>query len=473
MIPLLLALLFFLVAVYYYRNFRYSRRREAESLHREAETKNFLNIFSQNIRDTDDIGRSMMATARYVADLCEAQAVCIYKADQETDHHRTVTVLKVLGFCGAYPPMTRLNYSGIVKPKFILDSLRRERIMIGEGIIGRVARDHEPILLEDAVACDELREVQPLVPIQTLMAMPLVDDDNIIGVICAINNKRNNRAFSNEQFHRFRFIAKQILIAINITQVYSSLAEQHRIAQELSFARKLQASLLPSRFPGWKKYEFYNYSRPAKEVSGDFYDFVPVDDHRLLAIVGDVCGKGIPACIVMSMTRTFIRSYINHFTSLRELLEEVNNSLVRDTDDEMYVTLACCLIDSEKNTVEFARAGHTGMLLNVRHHNRIIYPDGPGLGLMPSEYAEFDTLTLQFTPGVSILLFTDGISEASNDEGEEFGIKRIGEIFERVCAEGEQSHFTEKILSAVDAFSGGEEDIHQEDDQTVVLIHLP
>lgn len=461
---ILFTLFFMLTTIYFYRGLLFSRRRESESLHREAETKNFLNIFSQSIRDTDDIGRSMMATARYVADLCEAQAVCIYKVEEDT--------LKVLGFCGAYPPMTKISFSGLVKPKYVLDALRREKIPIGYGLIGGVAKHREPLLIEDALNHPQLTEIQHIVPIQTLMAMPLINDDKLSGVICAINNRRNSRAFSYEQFHRFRFIAKQILIALNITQAYTSLAEQHRISQELSFARKLQASLLPSRFPGWKGYDIYQFSRPAKEVSGDFYDFVQIGENRLLAVVGDVCGKGIPACIVMSMTRTFIRSYTDRFTTLRNLLEEVNASLYKDTDDEMYVTLACCLLDYDKKTVEIARAGHTGVIMNVRNHNRIIYPDGPGLGLMPSEYAEFDTLTLQFTPGVSILLFSDGISEASNDEDTEFGIKRIGEAFETACKEQKLAEFSEDLLREVDIYTG-DEDVHQEDDQTLVILHLP
>lgn len=440
-----------------------ARRRVADAMHREADIKNFLNIFSQNIKDLDDVDRAMMLVARHVADLCDAQAVCIYKLEE--DQH-----LRMQGYCGAYPPMLRMSLSGIVKPKYILDTLRRERIPLGHGIIGSVAALLEPIFLEDASNDTRLEDAQMIVPIETLMAVPLINNGRLEGVICAINTKLNNRAFTQEQFSRFKFISKQILIALNIMNAYTSLAKQERISQELHFARALQASMLPSDFPSWKQFDLFQMSRPAKEVSGDFYDFVPIDEDRLLAVVVDVCGKGIPACMVMSMTRTFIHAYAPRFVSMHDFLTELNDNLYRDTEAAMYATMACCLINAKENTVEIARAGHTGIFFHIRNHHRMIFPDGPGLGLMPSSIAEFETITLNFTGEMSILMFTDGFSEATNENDEEFGVEKISEIFNEACLAHTLDTFGEHILHLLDNFTGNAFD-NQADDQTFVLIH--
>ncbi len=466
--PIILGIIiFFLVIAIFYlsRCLSASHHREIEVMRREAEIKNFMNIYSQTVQNSDDIGRSMMNTARYVADLCEAQAVCIYKVENDN-------TLRVMGYCGAYPPMTNASLKGFVKPKYILDALRRERIAFGQGLIGAIAASRDPIIIPDATEEPLLRDAQEIVPIQTLMATPLIDDDKVVAVIVAINNKQSSRAFSMEQYHRFRFIAKQVLITLNITQAYASLTEQQRISQELSFARRLQASLLPSKFPMWKGFNIFKTSRPAKEISGDFYDFIKIDKDRLLVVIGDVCGKGIPACIVTSMTRTFIRSYISNFTTLRALIELVNDNLFRDTDDEMYVTLAAALVDSKNNTIELIRCGHLPFIINVRNHNRTLFPEGPGLGLMPTEFTEFDTLQLQFIPGMSVLMFSDGFTEATNERGDELGIPKLGELFAKACAEKTLETFDDQMISFIEAYTGLE-DGHQSDDQTFVVIQRP
>jgi sigma-B regulation protein RsbU (phosphoserine phosphatase) len=185
-----------------------------------------------------------------------------------------------------------------------------------------------------------------------MLAVPLINDGKISGVMCAVNNKNAAQPFSQEQFRRFKFIASQVVLAQNMIQVYSTLSEQQRISQELNFARNLQLSLIPKDIPVWGKFQIRAFTRASKEVSGDFYDFVQIDKNRLLVVIGDACGKGIPACMIMAMTRAFIRASIGRFTTLKALLQELNTNLYRDTSEGRYITLACCLIDKEESTIE-------------------------------------------------------------------------------------------------------------------------
>ena len=250
--------------------------------------------------------------------------------------------------------------------------------------------------------------------------------------------------------------------------MYDRLSQQQRITQELEFARTLQRSLLPPDCPQWGGFSIQAVSRAAKEVSGDFYDFVEIDSNRLLVVIGDACGKGIPACLIMAMTRSFIRANIPHFTTLKAMLFELNDNLFRDMGDGRYITLAVCLLNKKENTVEYARAGHTELIFYVRNHIRSINPNGAGLGLLPSELTEYDTFNTQFGPEMSFIMFTDGINEAENAAGEQFGIQRIKDCFMKSCvAQESPREAVAKIMDSVDRFSPAN---GEQDDRTVVVI---
>ena len=137
--------------------------------------------------------------------------------------------------------------------------------------------------------------------------------------------------------------------------------------------------------------------------------------------------------------------------------------------DGRYITLGMCLLNKKESTLEYIRAGHTEMLVFVRNHIRSISPEGSGVGLIPNDWAEFDTFCMEMTPDMEILLFTDGINEATNPKGEYFGIDRIKDEFLASCREREQPGDTiSRVMGAVDEFS--QDPSSQADDQTVVII---
>ena len=300
-----------------------------------------------------------------------------------------------------------------------------------------------------------------------LMAIPLLRDGMLVGVVCAATNRRRpGSSFSEAQFERLRLLSGQVLMVQNLVQVYSEISRRERIDQELEFARHLQMSLLPSAFPAWDQFSIDAYTRSAKEVNGDFYDFVEIDDNRLLIVMGDACGKGVPACMLTSMTRSFIRSIADHFADLPSFLQEVNKNLYRDSDAERFVTLACCLLDRRHSIIEYARSGHTDLLSFVRGHIRRLSPDGTALGILPNEFATFDSVCFEFQTGMSLLLFSDGISEALNADGEEYGTERLQEVFKQSRLDNDTPQKTlNRILKSVGDFS-----VEQIDDQTMILI---
>ena len=465
-ILLTLALFTAVGCIFYLRYMNFILRRTLDdTLHKKAEIGNFLSIFSKNLKSVEEIEDSMNMTARYVADLVGASSLCIFTLEEDG-------FLKAAGIAGAFPPLHKSTEYILTKPRFILESLRREKIKIGDGIIGEIAQSRESLLIEDASTDSRIVATGSVIPIETLMAVPMVKEGKLIGVVCAVNSREDGKCFTPEQFSTLKFMAVQVELAYNIVQVYSTLSQQQRISQELEFAKQLQSSLLPKEFPEWGPFAVHAFSKSAKEVSGDFYDFVEIDKDRLLVVIGDACGKGIPACLLMFMARSFIRANIERFTTLPDMMKELNNNLYRDTSAERFITIACCVLNKKDNTVEYARAGHTELLICVpshKHKLRKFYTQGTALGLMPGDMVEeFDSISFAFFKDMSILLFTDGINEALNKKDEEFGIERLKDNFMASC-EGRSSpqETIEKVLRSVDMFV---EETPQSDDQTLVVI---
>lgn len=449
-------------ALFLYLRLKILSKKYDAALARESEFIRFMKIFSKSLKSAEEIEDTMNDTARHVADLVSASSVCIFIEEKG--------FLKATGICGAFPPLHKSQDYILTKPRYILESLRREKIRIGEGLIGDIALKKNAVLIENAAEHPLVAAIDSVIPIETIMAAPLVTESRLIGVICAVNNRKDGEPFSLEQFNTFKFMAGQVVLAYNIMKVYADLSRQQRIDQEIEFARQLQASLLPKEYPENASYSIHAFNRAAKEIGGDFYDFVPISNGKLLVVIGDACGKGIPACMLMAMTRSFIRANVGRFDTLSSMMRDLNSALYKDTGDERFVTVACAVLDTVNKTIEYARAGHTEFIVNVPgHRNRTIYPDGVAAGLMPPEIAgEFDSISFMMQNGMTLLFFTDGITEALNHKDEEYGLARLSKTFEEACAKNLKPHeIIDHILRSLDSFT---QDRQQVDDQTLVVV---
>jgi len=252
----------------------------------------------------------------------------------------------------------------------------------------------------------------------------------------------------------------------DLVRVYYEISRRDRIDQELEFARHIQTSLLPAAFPQWGNFSVDARTRSAKEVNGDYYDFVRIDDDRLLVVVGDACGKGVPASMLTAMTRSFANALGDSFTTLTAFLRDLNRKLFNDTGGDRFITVGCCLLNRKDSLLEFGRAGHTNPVTFVHNHIRVISPDGNALGILPDEFVAFETLCISLDPGSTVMMYTDGLTEATNAADEEFGEARLIEAFSSSCEKRtEASEIIGDVMDAVKRFER-----EQADDQTVVLI---
>ena len=238
--------------------------------------------------------------------------------------------------------------------------------------------------------------------------------------------------------------------------------ERERIEQELRVARMIQHALLPKSLPEVEGHEIAVYYQPAREVGGDFYDFLRLPDGRLGLIVGDVSGKGVPAAIVMAITRTMLRSAY-HLGSPGEILQNVNDELFSDIPPNVFVTCLAAILDSTTGRLQYANAGHDPPF--VRHASGVgkLRATGMPLGLMAGMTYEQKDITLQ--PGENVLLYSDGLAEAHNQHHEMFGFPRIQEF---VGAHAEGARLIDSLLAELERFTG--EEWEQEDDITLLTL---
>ena len=417
---------------------------------------NFLNRFAHSVSTADNIDNAVISLARYTSDAVHAKSLCIFFSDKESKMLSTQAII------GPFPSLEDFDTS----LQLTKEEMRTRIFKVGSGFIGTIAANKKPILITSA---DDklLAHTKEGVVIDTAMIVPVVLEGELKGVLCAVNTV-DKRSFTQGDLDLLVSVSGHATLARNMIETYERMGEQQRIHQELEFARTMQSSLMPKSTPeDITGFEVYAQNRPAKEVSGDFYDFIRIDEDRTLLVLGDASGKGVPACLIMTMTRSIMRSICSRFTNLEELLIELNDSIFKDTEASRFMTLALTLVDEKKSTMECARAGHTELLL--RNRQDVIFPlnpDGPAIGLLPEELGlSFETLSLQFNTGYSMLLFSDGITEALNDLEEEYGLDRLLTIWRGLDVTGEQA--VQAILQDVEEFAG---DMPQMDDQTLMVI---
>jgi len=251
-----------------------------------------------------------------------------------------------------------------------------------------------------------------------------------------------------------------------------SLAEQERLQQEMHLAKEIQQTLLPSEFPEIEGYEIAAYYEAAKEVGGDYYDFVEVDKNRMGVVVADVSGKGVPGSLVMTMIRTALRTEAKGRDSAADVLSRVNDFVLGDIRKGMFVTLFYMILDSRKRRVTFASAGHNPLILyrNLTKKTYYLNPKGFPVGISLTEKDLFrrsiEDDTIQLTKGDILICHTDGITEAMNSKRELFGEERLLRVI-RDYGHLRAKEFVEKLREELISFTEGQ---IQNDDITLVVI---
>jgi sigma-B regulation protein RsbU (phosphoserine phosphatase) len=240
------------------------------------------------------------------------------------------------------------------------------------------------------------------------------------------------------------------------------------LGYELQLATKIQRSILPEIIKGHRDFEIGATMIPARQVSGDFYDFFLIDSRRLGLAIGDVSGKGIPAALFMAVSRTLLRATALHGGSPRECLEHVNRVLLKQSDGEVFLTLLYGILDLETGDFEFSAGGQPApYLCSQRTTGRFLRePRGMMLGVL--EEATYDAVTIRLEPREALLFYTDGVTEAESSGKQFFTEQRLESALE--CVKGRPAEvLASEVVSRLEVFTQGSE---QSDDITVLAVRF-
>ncbi|HEX8751627.1 MAG TPA: SpoIIE family protein phosphatase, partial [Nitrospira sp.] len=245
-------------------------------------------------------------------------------------------------------------------------------------------------------------------------------------------------------------------------------AEKERIGSELRIASEIQKSILPRTFPPFPDradFEIYATTIPALEMGGDFYDFFLIDDNRLGVVIADVSGKGVPAAIFMAVSRSLIKATALASVSPTECLEHVNRLLYPDNDSAMFVTVFYGILHTDTGELEFSNGGHN--VPYVIGGDRIVpvgQPDGMALGVLGD--ARYQTSRMSLKAGETLVLYTDGVTEAMDAQNHFFSTPRFEQTLQRLAGQ-RPVHLLTKLVEDVQAFSSG---ALQADDITLLAL---
>jgi sigma-B regulation protein RsbU (phosphoserine phosphatase) len=340
-------------------------------------------------------------------------------------------------------------------------SIRRKglRLRIGkEGMIGYVASTgqmrYAPDVRKDEyyIACEESTRSE--------VAIPLHVGQRLVGVFTASHPDLD--AFPRQQLRLLQALCDHMAVAIhNARRFQSERTEREAMSLEAQEARAIQQSLLPKASPYVPGFAISGLSIPARAVGGDWYDFIPFPDGRWGLVLADVSGKGTPAALLMSATRGMLRSLAEACCTPAEVLTKLNRLLVEDFPAGKFVTLVYAVLDPASHTVTFASAGHLRPLLVDDDGPRFLDTErGLPLGLSCGDYSES---TVALSPGSRLVFYSDGISEASNEKEEEYGLDRLVQH----VAGANASAIT--ILDDVRTFADG---VVLNDDASVVFVKV-
>jgi phosphoserine phosphatase RsbU/P len=437
------------------RGSRELEHRNERARNERDEMVNFLSRFAQSIITSRNVHEWLGAVAGYLANSLNAASVRIYLRRGEE--------LELAAQYGELPKGAAGGDYALTQANRYLEQLKLDNASLGSGFLGEV------LLTQRALLREEVSGAHDRGSLNTLLAVPMVLEQEATGVICVANKRHAGEGFTADDQLLLEALASQVVLGGTLIQLNDAQDEQRRMQQELQTAQGIQQALLPQQMPNSEQFKIHAVNHSALEVSGDYYDVVVIDEDLLLIVIADASGKGVPACLQMTMCRSLIHANAARYReNLDGLMRELNRNLYRDAEaNGRFITMACCLIDQRDNTVEYIRAGHTELLLRLPSGEIVtICPEGPALGLMPDELnPEYDTFNFMWTPGSSLLLYTDGLTETINADREEFGLERLIQAWKDLPTDPEQG--ANGILAAVSEFSGRQP---LADDQTLVIL---
>ena len=365
---------------------------------------------------------------------------------------------------GLFPPHRPIPDTQRMKmgtrAKFIEQVLKSETFPVGEGLVGRVAATGRGELIANAAADPRMvKHDDAALAVRSVIAAPILVHKRLVGVLC-VCNPADGLSFSETDYSLVAALAEQAGLAVHNADFLALQVEKQRLDLDLGLASDIQQMLLPRTMPVVAGLDLDARYLAAQKVSGDLYDVFELGYGRLGLAVADVSGKGVSASLLMASCRAALRQIAPVHFSPAKVLTELNRALSGDMREGTYITMVYAVVDATRNTLILARAGHELPLLSRRGAggaflSEFVAAEGMPLGLVePALFASvIEDKAMEFLPGATLLLYTDGLTEAPNADDKEFGGARLADAL-RAAHAGPARQINDAILHAVQQFTG-------------------
>src|SRR5256886_2322678 len=343
--------------------------------------------FTETIRP-HDLHRLIVEGATRILD---AHGGALYMAD------RTGTKLTPAFISKGCPPLVdvppHILQQAASAPVALESYIRLHPVALGDGVIGRVWQTGEAVCLNEFSEAPELAKLRGTsFGTASVMIASLLYGKQNMGVL-ALGNGPMDASFSQSDFVVFKSISEQSAFALYNAIIYSEANEKKRLDHDLEIARDIQRVLLPAEPPSVNGFEISGINVPARQVSGDYFDYIKIDEERLGVCIADVSGKGVPASLIMAICRSVLRSQAIGNNSPADVLRKVNRQLYPDIKEDMFISMAYLVLDHARGVVTLARAGHDAPLLYEAKLKKVRPLKTPGMVLGIDSGNVFDRLT--------------------------------------------------------------------------------
>ncbi len=417
-----------------------SLQEEVGRLRRAVEELSVLNDLARSIGaslDSEQVMRTIVQRSLRAVD-AEQGVITLVGSDSASD---TTTLIR-----------TQLGSSE--HPKFHLD----------RALLGWMYLNSKPLLVNDPQHDERFRGVHFDASIRSILCVPLMVKSQLRGVLTAYN-KKEARGFTEGDERLLAIIAAQSAQVVENARLYEEEKVLTKMKEELRLASRIQTDLLPKESPQIPGYDIAATTIPAEQVGGDYYDFICCDQNRLVICLGDVSGKGLPAALLMANLQATLRGQAFLTPISKECMSRANRLLFNSTSPEKFATLFYAVLDLERQSLCYSNAGHErAILVKARGEPLQLGTGGLPLGIL--EEWSYEDECVDIHPGDSLVIFSDGIGETVNEQGEHFGADRTLEVV-RANAHLSAVALMEKILEAVRVYSGHSKQL---DDRTLVVV---
>lgn len=429
----------------------------------------FLQGLGEKLQDDNSTSNLHRYIVDGVVDVIDADAGILYLLDGESG--QLVPVCQTLNLAPVIPvppEIAAIELAEDAESQY-RSFLRLSALKPGEYLVGQALESestlYEEDMIDNADYADHGARYQDGI---SFLAVSLVYGHKRVGVLAM--TRKATKGFSPNDREVFSSIAEQSSFALGSAIIHAEAAEKRRMERELTQASEIQRVLLPRSAPALADYDLAAEYHAARIVSGDYYDYIPVDEDRYGIAIGDVCGKGIAASLIMAMCRSNLRSRAHENLSPASVLHAVNQSIFPDIKEDMFVSFLYLILEKGSNEITVARAGHEPPILYRRASKsiKLIEPTGMAAGIDGGPVFKRSVKDHRFTmdQGDILLLHTDGLIEATDRNGDEFGMKRLNEAVEKYSSESSET-LIRSIVEEVKQFSVG---MSQTDDITLIAI---